>query len=337
MPVDSSDHKSTVGYLEGVSTVSLSTLPRSPSGPGDWCTLARLKTPFHTIRLSLICGLALVIELFVLRELPYSTSWIEAVTESEVASKPTPNFRIGSSVWLVDQYAKEPSLEPFREEFERTCSGKAGVEAGICAAAALAERSPLGNPRSEFVDASYDPVQVLADHLGGAPGHCTTRSALVAAELLAVGIPARVVQVVPAEGSGHNILGVWDAERGWMLIDPSVPGIVTLDGVSATTRQLLRSPASVGVFSSGTLIPAAETNAALRGAETALYPEPWLYMRVGPRAASWPFRGVFARIGRERILLGSAQKLLAGSIAVTGAALLVTAVISGRALMPGKS
>lgn len=272
------------------------------------------------MKIGVLLGLLLLIsaELAALRRLQYSTSWIEGVSESDVGAPPTPDFRIGTLSWPVSEYAAEPALEPFRKEFSEHCRGTQGIDAALCAARALAARSPMGVPRHEFVDARYDPVAVLEEHLQGAPGHCVTRSSLIAAELLSVGIPARVVQFLPPSGEGHTILSVWDAGEGWTLMDPTVPGAVTRNGRATTAVQLLKDPSGVSVSrvgGAGTASVAASI--ALNTAEAALYPEPWLYMRVGPHAASWPFRGAFARIGAAPLTLGPLQKILVVCFAIT--------------------
>lgn len=269
-------------------------------------------------------------ELGLLRRLPYSTTWIEGVSETDDDVAPTPDFRIGTLSWPVSEYAVDPALEPFRKKFSEHCRGTQGVDAALCAAHALAARSAMGEPRHEFVDAQYDPVAVLEEHLQGTSGHCTTRSSLVAAELLSVGIPARVVQIFPASLQGHTILSVWDAREGWALIDPTVPGVVTRNGHVATTTQLLQDSSATLVSVGADRAASVDAAVALRTAETALYPEPWLYMRVGARAARWPFRGTFARIGRVRAVLGPLQKLLLVSSSVT---LLTLAVSAARLLL----
>lgn len=279
---------------------------------------------------------ALAAEVEALRRLPYSTSWIEEVSETELGLAPTPDFEIGGLKWPVVEYAVASALEPFRKVFTEHCGGTEGIDAALCASRHLAGQSPIGAPRHEFVDANYDPIAVLEEHLQGAPGHCTTRSALVAAELLSVGIPARLVQLIPAAGGGHNIFSVWDVKEGWTLIDPTVPGVVTKTGHATSTRELLRYPTAVSVSSSGApTTSAAGPSPALSTAETALYPEPWLYLRVGPRAAQWPFRGTFARIRRDRLTLGPLQKILFFASATTLMALVVIAGLLIRAVVSG--
>src|SRR5262249_35764448 len=42
------------------------------------------------------------------------------------------------------------------------------------------------------------------------------------------------------------------------------------------------------------------------------YPEPWLYLRTGPRVAPWPFRGAFARLGSGPLDFGRILALRVG-------------------------
>lgn len=297
-------------------------LPTAVLVSNCWCTLASLKTTPREIYALLFSVVALAAALVGLRELPYSTSWIEAASEIEAGVTPTPGFQVGGLAWPISEYAIAPSLEPFRAQFLKYCEGSDGVEAALCASRELARHSPLGEPRHEFVDAQYDPAAVLQEHLDGAPGHCTTRSALVTVQLLAVGIPARVVQVLPTDGSGHNVLSVWDSKIGWSLVDPSVPGLVTRDGDAVAARELLDDATSITISPDVSVAgTAALINPAMTSAATVLFPEPWLYLRTGPRVARWPFRGSFARIGKAQLSLGPTQKI----VALSALALLVTA------------
>ena len=54
-----------------------------------WCILGRLKTIRGETGLVLGLLFVLAAELGVLRSLPYSTSWIEAVSDSDVGARPT--------------------------------------------------------------------------------------------------------------------------------------------------------------------------------------------------------------------------------------------------------
>jgi hypothetical protein len=171
--------------------------------------------------------------------------------------------------------------------------------------------------------------------MAGAPGHCLTRSAILATELLSVGIPARVVQFVPVEDRGHTLVEVWDDADGWTVVDPSTSGILVGSKSPADSAvELLADPSTAewrgfGPASKQGVDGTAQTvhlRALLRG--DVIYPEPWLYLRVGERAAPWPFRGEYARIGRAFPTLGPLQQLLFWTIPVVALAGLVLLVVA---------
>ena len=62
-----------------------------------------------------------------------------------------------------------------------------------------------------------------------------------------------------------------------------------------------------------------------------MYPEPWLYLRIGHRAAPWPFRGEFAHIGPSQWQFGPAQGLLRYGIVLCAALMLLCLIPSPRA------
>jgi hypothetical protein len=159
-----------------------------------------------------------------------------------------------------------------------------------------------------------------------------TRSAILATQLLSVGVPARVVQFVPVDDKGHTLVEVWDNSVGWAVVDPSTGGYV----VGASSRaaiDLLAQPASVDWrpfgFTKADEAEIARQNDHFRHllAGNVLYPEPWLYLRVGERIAPWPFRGEYARVGAPFLTLGPLQLFLFWSIptiALLGVALCAT-------------
>lgn len=266
-------------------------------------------------------------------KLPNTTSWIDAGDPAEAARTPSPDFSIGSLTWHVREYAAAPELQPFRGEFNKACAGKRGLDAALCASEDLASHSPFAAPEHEFTDASYDPAADLARHLAGRRGHCMTRSALVADELLSVGIPARVVQVIPRDGEGHNVISVWDERQGWVYVDGSYMGHLEIDGDGASAAEALAAPSRAHfepVSSSAAPAPFYERTP-FDG--TVLYPDPWLYLRVGRSAAPWPFRGRFVRIGYAAPTLGPLQNALRVAMLILAMALVAwTGRASLRAL-----
>lgn len=240
-----------------------------------------------------------------MRSLPYSTSWISSIDDAETDVGPTAEvLKMGPLEWDLAGYRTAANLAPYRENF-RACEPLSGLEAAHCVVAELSARSPVGDPPIEFVDQQFDPAAALRLHLGGVPGHCTTRSALAATALLAMGKPARIAQLLPSGGQGHNIIEVWQPGEGWVLFDP------VYDDAFAGTAPLSACSLLAGSQVSWQRLTDGPDVSRYRGAAI-LYPEPWLYTRTGARCATWPFRGCFARAGVSRFELGPAQKLCLG-------------------------
>jgi len=259
-----------------------------------------------------------LLQAFLYLRLPYRSSWFVATTAEEVAAEPTPNFRLGAVEWPVSSYGSDPTLEPFRAAFRSACRQKLGLAAGLCVSDAMARQFPQGNPSTEFTDLRFDPVAHLKLHTAGAAGHCMNRVAIMAAQLLSVGIPARVTQLLPAEGRGHNVVEVWDAPNGWVVVDPTY-GTVLGDGQRPAGAVRLRLAPEHVPWHTLANAPAPNLTSDDRrrsGPDTRLYrgrivyPEPWLYLRVGARQAVWPFRGTFACVGANALECGGAQQLL---------------------------
>ena len=254
--------------------------------------------------------------------LPYRSAWLTHATEGEVAAAPTPNFRMGSIEWDVMRYAADPALEPFRSAFRNACGSEQGLNAALCVSDAMARQFPHGSPSAEFTDRTFDPVAHLAHHMAGEPGHCMNRVAIMAAELLAVGVPARVTQLLPMHGPGHNVVEVWDASYGWVVVDPTY-GTVLGDGTKPASAFLLRRAPDHVPWHTLAAAPAPKStveDGRRNGPDTRLYkgrlfyPEPWLYLRVGPRTAIWPFRGAFARLGTSPLDFGRVLLIRLGTI-----------------------
>src|SRR5262249_4585951 len=154
--------------------------------------------------------------------------------------------------------------------------------------------------------------------------HCVTRAGLASTTLLAVGIPARALQIIPPSGNGHNVIEVWDAMLGWVVVDPTVGGVLADAGgpISAARAVIARRGVRMSV-EPGRPQPAAVVAAFYASGQPELfngqllYPEPWLYTRVGPRVACWPLRGAFARVGSRIWTLGPAQWALQRGVALT--------------------
>lgn len=253
----------------------------------------------------LVAAAASVLSLAVLARLPYSTSWIVRASTASAEAPPQESEEVGGLHWEYGLYRTAAELEPFRRAFA-SCSTETGVEAARCVTRIISLDSPVGNPRTEFVDSTFDPSVALKDHLAGSPGHCTARSALGAVALLSLGQAARIAQLIPADGAGHNVFEVFDPSYGWVVFDPSHDSSVlanddfasAVDMTDPNTRLRYRRPQEDA--------PDPQRYA---GA-TINYPEPWLYTRVGNRCARWPFRGCFAQIGATQFVIGPAQRLV---------------------------
>jgi hypothetical protein len=218
----------------------------------------------------------------------------------------------------VQWYATSQELEPFREEFERHCAGRRGLLAATCLSDALALQFPHGSPPAEFVDREFDPIAHLRRHVGGTPGHCLNRSAIITADLLSVGIPARVTQLLPPEGRGHTFVEVWDDRFQWVVVDPTVGAVAGEGQEPKSALDLMSRPGqarwvTLTVSPSPPLLVAVDR---MLGPERRLYggslvyPEPWLYLRAGKKHAPWPFRGSFAYYGGNPLLFGAAHDIL---------------------------
>ncbi|GMU61079.1 MAG: hypothetical protein AMXMBFR34_28420 [Myxococcaceae bacterium] len=260
-----------------------------------------------------LCLLSLVLaaaSLATLAKLPYSTSRLLRVTEAQALEAPGDRMKLGPLVWEFSLYASDPALDSFRQVYGPVCSGKRGLEAVTCVSRLLASRSPVGDPAVEFVDADYVPSVALTSHCQGAKGHCTSRSALGAAALLSLGVPARVVQVLPPDGRrGHNIIGVWDEKAGWVLFDPVSETAFQHNGAYLSSVGLANTAGPV----EWDRAPRESGDPNNYVGSTIHYPEPWLYTRIGERCAPWPFRACFAQTGPKQFLLGPAQKAALGS------------------------
>jgi hypothetical protein len=263
-----------------------------------------------------------VAQFFVLAKLPYASCLIFSAEANDVEAPPTASgFHIGKIEWPVASYAADPSLQSFRDEFRRHCSGQAGIPAALCVSRAMAAQFPFGQPNRDFLSTQFDPAAALAAHLRGEPGHCVSRSGILAAELLSVGIPARVVQLLSPDGAGHTIVAVWDARLGWQLADPSLSAMVGVNGRPiSTSRAALASgtldviPPTLSPQGAG---PFSYERFRLPGTDF-LYPEPWLYVRTGPRSAPRPFHGRFAQFGANQWKTGKAQSVLRVGITACG-------------------
>jgi hypothetical protein len=286
-----------------------------------------------------LCG-----QLWLLRRLPYSKAWLVAV-DRQGAAAPREPLSLGGLHWEPTLYAAAPNLEASRLLVHEHCAGLAAFDTGRCLANFFAERFPHGPPQQEFFDKYYEPGTDLASHVAGAPGHCVTRSALVATALLAAGFPARVVQIAAADGrDGHNVLEVWEPSMGWQLLDPSFGGSIQdlesrrLGAAAIATGHFRwhRDPAFRAVVGADqNVAPRVYDNVRLLNANI-VYPAPWLYTRVGDSRAPFPMQARFVVVGPRTLRLGIGQSVLQVGILlnVCAAALLCGWMIGRRITGP---
>jgi hypothetical protein len=306
---------------------------------------------FHMPRFKALCVLAFLLGglLSLLGLMDYSKGWLTRTSLADALEPPSP-LALGSLDWNPAGYAGHPSLKPFVDLVQKHCPGEKSFATVVCLSDLLAERFPHGLPSVELFSAGFDPVATMNNHLAGAPGHCVSRSGILTAALLAVGIPARMVQLVPSyldrndRRSGHNALEVWDKRMGWVFFDPTYGGTLQTAAGEQSAAALL---AARGQFVWRQLgkIPAAVGHEVLDGQDAydgnptprfnghLVYPEPWLYTRVGTKQAPGPFNGAFLVVGVPSLRLALGHWLVLGSVAATCLAMLVTVVSMARSYL----
>jgi len=249
-------------------------------------------------RLYVVLAFALALcVLTVAKSLPYASSLVSSTDINATAIDPGRGFSIGSVRFDVEQFSSAPLLAPFRRYFIARCGGHAGAGAAMCLAEAFDRAFPAGIPKHEFLERHFDPVANFEAHLSGEPGHCLSRSGMLAATLLSVGIPARVVSFTPRSGwGGHTLVEVWTG-ADWVVVDPTEVGFVGSIGPSSAAR-MKHTPGSLRLFNAdGTVRQDHYLLSASVERGELVYPEPWLYTRTGPKFSFWPFRGKFIQVG----------------------------------------
>lgn len=265
--------------------------------------------------------------------LPYSTSELDYFSDEDAPTQtpPTPNFQTGDIKWDVELYRAAPELEPFRRYFQEHCSNLLGIEAGVCLSDSFLKTIPFGMPESDFFDNDYSPAKALDQHLKGVSGHCVSYSGLTATALLSVGIPARVVQIIPREKKGHTVVELWDDHTGWVLFDSLNGGLISngkkyLGGIEAVNSNhvLHRVRTDQRGDHKSYLKEYYEGDSPFDG--QTVYPEPYFYTRVGEKQSLPIYRGRFAVFGGHFFFLGPAQNFLRGGIVICLLGLLTLSV-----------
>ncbi|HEY0712641.1 MAG TPA: transglutaminase domain-containing protein [Polyangia bacterium] len=272
-------------------------------------------------------------ELFVLRERTYSKAWLTTVPAQEALS-PTSPHALGGVSWDPGLYRNAPALEPFAAMVREHCPKLPPFGLVTCLSNLLAKRFAHGGPPSQLFDQRFEPALALAGHLAGEPGHCVSRSGILAAALLVSGVPARVVQLqwLPDSGPahGHNAFEFFDPERGWTLFDPTYGGYFenTAGARSAAAAAFAGLPAfwqKAGAIPAGlenAPTPAESASLAPHAVAFLSYVEPWLYTRIGEKLAPEPFNGRFVIVGPHATAMVLGHWALRGAIVFTGLALL---------------
>jgi hypothetical protein len=265
--------------------------------------------------LILACLATLAVALFGLKSLAYSRASLTVVSVDQLKSSGDSLILDGLS-WRPTDYVGARELDPIRTDVRRHCPDMSAYQTASCLMDLFARQFPHGSPRREFFAVKFDPVANWKEHLAGAPGHCVTRSGMLATALLALGFPARVVQIVSREGQqGHNVAEVWQASGGWRIFDPSFSGSLQAQDGLTSAVGLITAPYPRWQYDPGRAkVPGLNQTEALRAyAEDGLrgaaivYPEPWLYTRVGRSQASFPFHGRFLMLGPRSWKVGFGQ------------------------------
>jgi hypothetical protein len=248
--------------------------------------------------LRVFIGLTLALTaLIVAKNSPYASSLMASADIAATEPDPGHGFSIGSLRWDVERFSSALVLAPFRRYFTEKCAGREGTEAAMCLSEAFDRAFPAGTPKHEFLERHFDPDIDFEAHISGQPGHCLSRSGMLATTLLSVGIPARVVSFTPRSGwGGHTLVEVW-TDAHWVAVDPTEVGLVgSSRPVSAT--EMKNAPESLRLFNAdGSVRPGNYPLSTSVASGELVYPEPWLYTRTGPRFSFWPFRGKFIQVG----------------------------------------
>ena len=281
-------------------------------------------------RLTLTCVGVLVFSVTGMAVVPGRRADHSWVNEAETSAAPQGTFSIGPLRWDMSAYGASSTLTPLREFFNSQCAGLSGIDAATCVSNTFVRTFPDGAPTHEFFDFEYDPAGDLASHLGGEPGHCVTRSGLLAAVLLASGVPARQVQVTPSLPFVHNADEVYDDRWGSVLFDPRYgTAFRTRAGRLASARIAVidDTPGTPIRIAAASVIPGAD--GAISHKRQVLYPDPWLYTRVGHRAARWPLRNHFVDVETTPWSYGAAQLWLR-RVALAATIGLIAVLVSRR-------
>jgi hypothetical protein len=280
--------------------------------------------------LMIIAAIVLPVEVWILQKLDYSKGWLERVGLIE-ALNPQERLSLGNLRWDPAPYVGSPQLATFAAMVHEHCPNMDALPTTRCLSDFLASRFPHGSPSRQIFDENFVPAEVLQRHLQGEPGHCVSRSGIMAAALLASGVPARIVQLLSntRRDQGHNALEVFDPSVGWVFFDPSFGGELQTSTGGRSAAALLSAGGQFRWIQSAKVAPLSDWQRFYAGPRAAMfkghvvYPEPWLYTRVGSKTAPPPFQARYLVVGPPSWRLAFGRKFLLAAILSTFAALLV--------------
>ena len=265
-----------------------------------------------------------------LSRLPAASCSTFTVDPADAKAAPQDRFHLGPLQWDVAALASAPALQPFRAEFNATCAGKRGMAAALCINDDMVAHFPFGNSTRDMFSHRFDPAADLAAHLGGEPGFCTTRSAIMVNELLSVGQPARVVQLLPTHSGNHTVAEVWDRTWGWVMVDPSFGGVLGIDGRPVSALAAVSTEEPIKLVAMGRVPYRSDYyDHTVLGGGTIVYPSPWLHLRFGRRFAHWPYHALLGRLGGSWLRHGGGQALVRDGILVSFFGALVLLGLAG--------
>ncbi len=304
----------------------------------------------HLRGLSLVSGLALTLFALLvwLRGLDYSRAWFDQASLTETLAEEN---TLGGFSWDPTRYVGDPNLATYAAFKRQHCGDRTGLAAATCLGDELAARFPHGKPSGELFDRNYRPATLLKRHLDGEPGHCVTRSGIIATALLATGIPARMVQLHPPAaqmGGDHNALEVFEPGQGWIFFDPTYGGELRSPSGRRSAAALVADGGRVRWVQTGN-VPVALGGETLDGAATyagdpsplltgyLVYPEPWLYTRVGDKVAPWPFQASYLLVGAPSRDLTYRRRALHVCIAVAAIALVLASTRTAYSIVRART
>ncbi len=290
----------------------------------------------------IVLATVLALQTISLDRLGYARTRLQQV-DLDDALRPADPLQLAALRWDTPAVVEGSAADHLRAFARGRCAGPAAaIERAVCLSNALATRCPHGRPPRSLLDPAADHLALVASHLAGRPCDPATRASLLAAALLATGTPARLVHMTnPSVEISHPAIEVHDPQRGWILFDPLFAGTVSTPAGSSAAAVISALPSSIH-FQRLAQIPTS-TGRNLDGqrfyqgapdkprATHLIYPDPWLYTRSGPRAASSPFNAQYVVAGPPSWSLGIGHRALYATIPLTLLTLTVALILTHQA------